>query len=207
MRASLIQCSRVTISLTDRSSSPCRSSLRSGNVSGSIVSILVPLRDRGDSGDVFPHSEPRGGQRQEGNAGGQVNRAAAGRVLQWGVWVLGNTAPQAVTMISSEVAHGMEPVWLPRLVLPAACRGRCDLSLLWERLPYFYGSRLLLTPELNALNLRSKWWISPLFHYLAYPSFHILLGVWLLGQTWWHPTKMSRKKVINSLCFQEKHPC
>lgn len=82
MRASLIQCSRVTISLTDRSSSPCRSSLRSGNVSGSIVSILVPLRDRGDSGDVFPHSEPRGGQRQEGNAGGQVNRAATGRVLQ-----------------------------------------------------------------------------------------------------------------------------
>lgn len=82
MRASLIQCSRVTISLTDRSSSPCRSSLRSGNVSDSIVSILVPLKDRGDSGDVFPHSEPRGGQRQEGNAGGQVNRAAAGRVLQ-----------------------------------------------------------------------------------------------------------------------------
>lgn len=127
--------------------------------------------------------------------------------LQWGVWVLGNTALQAVTMISSEVAHGMEPVWLPRLVLHAVCRGRCDLSLLWERLPYFYGFRLLLGPELNALNLRCKCWISPLFYYLAYPSSHLLLGVWLLGQTWWHPTKMPRKKVISSLCFQEKHPC
>ena len=74
-----------------------------------------------------------------------------------------------------------------------------------DRLSYFYGSGLLPTPELNALTLRSKWWILPLFHYLAY-SFHMLLGVWLLDQTWQHPWKIFREKIIGSFGFQAKSP-
>lgn len=162
MRASLIQCLKVTVSLMDESSSPCMSPLRDGTVSGSTVPILAPLRDRGDSRDLFSSLWAGGGQRQERNARWAGLRPGSCAGYMWSVGPRQHSL-QEVIMISLEMAQRGNPS-------TGQVYSTCSLqSLLWPlsvtyRLSYFYGSWLLPTPELMPwlLGPNDGFYLSPL---------------------------------------------
>ena len=188
----------------DESSSPCMSPLRDGMSWAALCQYWPHWGTEVTLGTCFLRSElGEGSGRKEMQADRRAGlRPGSSAGYMWSM------GPRQHSLGSYHDFFGngteKEPIWLGRLIWHAAC------SLLWpvsamDRLSYFYGSGLLPTPELNALTLRSKWWILPLFHYLAY-SFHMLLGVWLLDQTWQHPWKIFREKVISSFGFQAKSP-
>lgn len=207
MRASLIQCLKVTVSLMDKPSSPCMSPLRDGTILGSTVPILAPLRDRGDSGDLFSSFWAGGGQQQEGNASRQVSRYVSGEFCR----LHGEYGSQATQLPGSYhdfFGNGTErePIWLGRLILYAACRVHCDFSLLC--VDYLTSMVPDSSPPLNWM----PWLLDPNDgFYLCSTTWHTVStsylesGFWIkLGST--HGRSLEKRSSV-ALAFRQKHPC
>lgn len=154
-------------------------------------------------GTFFLHSELGEGS---GRKEMQGEQGCAQGVVQatCGVWGLGNTDSRKLWFLWKWPREGTHPT--------GQVYSTCSVqSPLWPlsvtyRLSYFYGSWLLPTPELNALTLRSKWWVLPFsttWHTLS-TSF-LESGFWIkLDST--HGRSLEKRSSV-ALAFRQKHPC
>lgn len=203
MRASLIQCLKVAVSLMDESSVPAWA-LSGMGLSRATLCQYWPHWETEVTLGTFFFTLSWGGQRQERNArwAGLRPGSCAGYM-----WSVGPRQRHSLRKLSwflwkwrREGTHR-----LGRFILCAACRVCCDLSLL--RIDCLTSMAPGSShPWTDALTLRSKWWILPFsttWHTLS-TSF-LESGFWIkLGST--HGRSLEKRSSV-ALAFRQKHPC